>query len=48
MPEPVLTQAIDTVASGRDLSLEEAAEVLEVVMAGDASDVQIAAPTPEK
>ena len=43
MPEPVLTQAIDTVASGRDLSLEEAAEVLEVVMAGDASDVQISA-----
>jgi anthranilate phosphoribosyltransferase len=41
LPDPILTQAIDTVASGRDLSLEEAAEVLEVIMAGDASEVQI-------
>ena len=42
MPEPVLTQAIDTLASGRDLSVDEAAEVLEIIMAGDASEVQIA------
>lgn len=43
MPDPVLTQAIDKVASGRHLSLEEAAEVLAVIMAGDASEVQISA-----
>jgi len=36
-----LTQAIDAVASGRHLSADEAAEVLEVIMAGDASEVQI-------
>jgi anthranilate phosphoribosyltransferase len=42
MPEPILTRAIDAVASGRDLSADEAAEVLEVIMAGDASEVQIA------
>ena len=43
MPDPVLTQAIDKVASGRNLSADEAAEVLAVIMAGDASDVQISA-----
>jgi anthranilate phosphoribosyltransferase len=42
VPEPVLTRAIDTVASGRDLSADEAGEVLAVIMAGSASDVQIA------
>jgi anthranilate phosphoribosyltransferase len=42
MPDPVLTRAIDAVASGRDLSADEAAEVLAIVMAGDASDVEIA------
>ncbi|MBW3607068.1 MAG: anthranilate phosphoribosyltransferase [Actinobacteria bacterium] len=42
MPDPVLTPAIDKVASGRHLSADEAAEVLEVIMAGDASDAQIA------
>src|SRR6478735_4115844 len=42
MPDPILTQAIDAVASGRDLSTDEAAAVLEVIMAGDASEVQIA------
>ena len=42
MPDPVLTQAIDKVASGRHLSVDEAAEVLEVIMAGDASETQIA------
>ncbi|MDP8967337.1 MAG: anthranilate phosphoribosyltransferase [Actinomycetota bacterium] len=41
MPDPVLTQAIDKVASGRHLSLDEAAQVLEVIMTGDASEVQI-------
>jgi anthranilate phosphoribosyltransferase len=41
VPDPVLTQAIDKVASGRHLSVDEAAEVLDVIMAGDASEVQI-------
>jgi len=43
VPDPVLTRAIDAVASGRDLSADEAAEVLAVVMVGDASEAQIAA-----
>ncbi|MEA2195525.1 MAG: anthranilate phosphoribosyltransferase [Solirubrobacteraceae bacterium] len=42
MPDPVLTPAIDKVASGRHLGVDEAAEVLEVIMAGDASEAQIA------
>ena len=42
MPDPVLTRAIDAVASGHDLSVDEAAAVLAVIMAGDASDAQIA------
>ena len=42
MPDPLLTQAIDKVASGRHLDVDEAAEVLEVIMSGDASDAQIA------
>ncbi len=42
MPDPVLTSAIDAVASGRDLSTDEAAEVLAVIMAGEASETQIA------
>ena len=42
MPDPVLTPAIEKVASGRHLSADEAAEVLEVIMAGDASESQIA------
>jgi anthranilate phosphoribosyltransferase len=42
VPVPVLTRAIDAVASGRDLSVDEAAEVLAVIMAGDASDAQAA------
>lgn len=42
MPDPVLTSAIDAVASGRDLSTDEAAEVLAIIMAGNASDVEIA------
>jgi len=43
VPEPVLTQALDAVSSGRHLSADEAAEVLAVIMSGDASEVQIAA-----
>ena len=42
MPDPVLTPAIDKVASGRHLTQDEAAGVLEVIMAGDASESQIA------
>ena len=42
MPDPLVTAAIDAVASGRDLSVAEAGEVLGVIMAGDASEVQIA------
>ena len=41
LPDQALTQAIDKAASGRHLSLEEAAQVLEIIMAGDASEVQI-------
>jgi anthranilate phosphoribosyltransferase len=43
MPNPVLTQAIDRVAAGADLSADEAAAVLGEVMAGEASEVQSAA-----
>ena len=43
MNEDVLTAAIDTLASRRDLSREQASTVLERIMAGDASEVQIAA-----
>jgi anthranilate phosphoribosyltransferase len=42
VPVPVLTRAIDAVASGRDLSADEAAEVLAVIMSGAASDAQSA------
>jgi anthranilate phosphoribosyltransferase len=42
VPDPVLTRAIDTVASGRDLSADEAGAVLAVIMAGNASETQIA------
>jgi anthranilate phosphoribosyltransferase len=42
VPDPVLTPAIDKVASGEHLSADEAAAVLEVIMAGDASESQIA------
>src|SRR5947209_11303245 len=38
----LLTRAIDTVASRRDLSLEDTAAVLGEIMAGNASEVQIA------
>jgi anthranilate phosphoribosyltransferase len=39
----LLTRAIDTLANGHDLSLEEAAAVLSEIMAGHASEIQIAA-----
>ncbi|MGH2834173.1 MAG: anthranilate phosphoribosyltransferase [Solirubrobacteraceae bacterium] len=42
MPNAILTQAIDAVASGRDLSADEAAEVLAEIMRGEVSEVQIA------
>jgi anthranilate phosphoribosyltransferase len=42
MPNPVLTRAIDAVASGRDLSSDEAAQVLREVMSDNASEVEIA------
>ncbi len=43
MSNPVLTRAIDTVASRRDLSEQQAAEVLAEIMHGDVSEIQIAA-----
>src|SRR5215207_3953969 len=38
----LLTKALDTVASGRDLSAQEASDVLAVIMAGEAEEAQIA------
>jgi anthranilate phosphoribosyltransferase len=43
VPHEILTQAIDAVASGRDLSQEQTSAVLATIMAGDASETQIAA-----
>ncbi len=43
MPNPVLTAAIDRVASGGDLATDEASDVLREVMEGRASEVQAAA-----
>jgi anthranilate phosphoribosyltransferase len=43
MPNPILTSAIDAVASRRDLSRQEAAEVLAEIMHGEVSETQIAA-----
>ncbi len=42
-PDDLLTTAIDALASGRDLAREQASAVLATIMAGDASDAQIAA-----
>lgn len=42
MPNPVLTPAIERAASGGDLDLEEAQRVLDEIMAGNASHVEIA------
>jgi anthranilate phosphoribosyltransferase len=43
MPNPVLTKAIDALASRRDLSSDEAAEVLAEIMHGEVSETQIGA-----
>jgi anthranilate phosphoribosyltransferase len=43
MPNPVLTEAIDRVAGGEDLSAEDAAAVLAEIMRGEASEAQAAA-----
>jgi anthranilate phosphoribosyltransferase len=42
MPTETLTRAIDTLASGRDLSAEETAAVLAEIMEGNVSETQIA------
>jgi anthranilate phosphoribosyltransferase len=43
MPNDVLTVAIDALASGRDLAQDQTAAVLAEIMAGNGSEVQIAA-----
>jgi anthranilate phosphoribosyltransferase len=43
MPNPILTKAIDAGASRRDLSSQEASEVLAEIMHGEVSETQIAA-----
>ncbi len=43
MPNAVLTKAIDALASRRDLSSDEAAEVLAEIMHGEASEIEISA-----
>ncbi len=43
MPNPVLTRAIDALASGHDLPAQQAAEVLGEIMGGNASEVETAA-----
>jgi anthranilate phosphoribosyltransferase len=42
MPNAILTRAIDGLASQRDLSADETAEVLNEIMQGDVSEIQIA------
>jgi anthranilate phosphoribosyltransferase len=42
MPNPILTSAIDALASGKDLSEAQAAEVLAQIMRGEVSEAQIA------
>jgi anthranilate phosphoribosyltransferase len=43
MPNPILTRAIDALASQNDLSANETAEVLAEIMHGEVSETQIAA-----
>jgi anthranilate phosphoribosyltransferase len=43
MPNPILTRAIDALASGHDLTADGAADVLAEIMAGNASEVETAA-----
>jgi anthranilate phosphoribosyltransferase len=40
--QDLLTRSIDALASGRDLSIDDAAAVLSEIMAGNASEIQIA------
>jgi len=42
MPNQILTRAIDALASKRDLSADQTAEVLAEIMHGDVSEIQIA------
>jgi anthranilate phosphoribosyltransferase len=42
MPNAILTQAIDALASGRDLGADQTAEVLAEIMHGEVSETQIA------
>jgi anthranilate phosphoribosyltransferase len=42
MPNPVLTEAIDAVANGRDLTRAEASAVLEQIMRGETGEAQTA------
>ena len=42
MPNAILTRAIDALASRRDLSADETAEVLSEIMNGEVSEIQIA------
>jgi anthranilate phosphoribosyltransferase len=42
MPNAILTRAIDALAQRRDLSADETAEVLDQIMHGEASEMQIA------
>src|SRR5664280_2095499 len=42
MPNPTLTSAIDALASRRDLSADETADVLNEIMHGEVSETQIA------
>jgi anthranilate phosphoribosyltransferase len=42
MPNPILTRAIDELASGADLTAEQAGEVLAEIMQGEVSETQIA------
>ena len=43
MPNPILTEAIDRLAGGQDLSADEAERVLAEVMEGNATETQTAA-----
>jgi anthranilate phosphoribosyltransferase len=43
MPNQILTRAIDSLAARRDLSAEQAAQVLAEIMHGEVSEIQIAA-----
>jgi len=43
MPNPTVTRAVDALASRRDLSADETAEVLSEIMRGEVSEIQIAA-----